>query len=48
MRSFDSLLSLYVQDDKNARLTITKSVSAMITGWEPIREHQWTQGIEKD
>lgn len=36
----DSLLSLYVQDGKNARLTITKSVSAMITGWESIREHQ--------
>lgn len=36
----DSLLSLYVQDDKNARLSVTKSVSAMITGWESIREHQ--------
>jgi hypothetical protein len=36
----DGLLSLYVQDDKNARLSVTKSVSAMITGWEAIREHQ--------
>lgn len=36
----DSLLSLYVQDDKNARLTVTKSASVMITGWDAIREHQ--------
>jgi hypothetical protein len=36
----DGLLSLYVQDDKNARLSVTKSVSAMITGWEAVREHQ--------
>jgi hypothetical protein len=36
----DSLLALYVQDDKNARLTVTKSVSAMITGWKAIRDHQ--------
>jgi hypothetical protein len=36
----DSLLMLYVQDDKNARLSVTKSVSAMITGWDAIREHQ--------
>lgn len=38
--NIDSLLSLYVQDDKNARLTVTKSVSSMITGWNSIREHQ--------
>jgi hypothetical protein len=38
--NLEGLLSLYVQDDKNARLTITKSVSSMITGWESIREHQ--------
>jgi ketosteroid isomerase-like protein len=36
----DGLLSLYVQDDKNARLSVTKSVSAMITGWDAVREHQ--------
>ena len=36
----DGLLSLYVQDEKNARLSVTKSVSAMITGWESIRDHQ--------
>lgn len=36
----EGLLSLYVQDEKNARLSVTKSVSAMITGWESIREHQ--------
>ncbi len=36
----DGLLSLYVQDDKNARLSVTKSVSVMITGWEAIRGHQ--------
>jgi hypothetical protein len=36
----DGLLSLYVQDDKNVRLSVTKSFSAMITGWESIREHQ--------
>jgi ketosteroid isomerase-like protein len=36
----DGLLSLYVQDDKNARLSVTKNVSVMITGWESIREHQ--------
>ncbi|UCF77990.1 MAG: hypothetical protein JSW03_07700 [Candidatus Eiseniibacteriota bacterium] len=38
--SIDSLLSLYVQDDKNARLSVTKNASAMITGWASIREHQ--------
>ncbi|MEJ2719627.1 MAG: nuclear transport factor 2 family protein [bacterium] len=38
--NIDSLLLLYVQDDKNARLSVTKSVSAMITGWDAIRRHQ--------
>lgn len=36
----DGLLSLYVQDEKNARLSITKNVSAMIAGWDAIRAHQ--------
>jgi hypothetical protein len=36
----DGLLSIYVQDDKNARLSVTKSVSAMITGWDAVRQHQ--------
>jgi hypothetical protein len=36
----DGLLALYVQDDRNARLSVTRTVSAMITGWEAVREHQ--------
>jgi hypothetical protein len=36
----DGLLGLYVQDEKNARLSVTKTVSAMITGWDAVREHQ--------
>ena len=36
----DELLGLYVQDEKNARLTVTKTISAMITGWDAIRSHQ--------
>lgn len=36
----EGLLGLYVQDEKNARLSVTKSVSAMITGWDVVREHQ--------
>lgn len=36
----DGLLDLYVQDEKNTRLSVTKTVSAMITGWEAVREHQ--------
>lgn len=36
----DSLLSLYVRDEKNSRLSVTKTVSAMITGWDAIRKHQ--------
>jgi ketosteroid isomerase-like protein len=36
----DGLLDLYVQDDKNTRLSVTKTVSAMITGWDAIRGHQ--------
>jgi hypothetical protein len=34
------LLGLYVQDEKNTRLSVTKTVSAMITGWDAVREHQ--------
>lgn len=36
----DSLLELYVQDEKNARLSVTNRVSAMITGWDAVRDHQ--------
>jgi hypothetical protein len=36
----DGLLDLYVQDEKNTRLTVTKTGSAMITGWDAVRGHQ--------
>jgi hypothetical protein len=36
----EGLLGLYVQDGKNARLSVTKTVSAMITGWDAVRGHQ--------
>jgi hypothetical protein len=36
----DGLLALYVQDEKNARLSVTTTVSAMISGWDAVRGHQ--------
>ena len=36
----EELLALYVQDETNTRLSVTKTVSAMITGWDEVRAHQ--------